>query len=277
MRDETGRLITQRASQGGKLKVAREYGWRRSGELQQMVDLSSGVYRYQYDALGRITQAGEERFAFDPAHNLLSAATDAPLRDNRMRVYEDKRWEYDAHGNVTEKRIGRHTRQRFIWNAEHQLEEAHGERRGVEQSTTYGYDAFGRRGWKKDKFGVTYFVWDGDRLLSEIRGARSHTWVYEDSGFVPLAQISATQGDTEEQAEIHWYHTDQAGMPRELSNRSGDICWQADYRVWGNTRQVSYAQQVADAETIHQPLRYQGQYFDGETGLHYILTELLLM
>lgn len=84
--------------------------------------LKSGEHRYHYDAVGRLTQAREERFAFDPAHNLLSQENSAAVKDNRVRVFEDRRWEFDAHGNISEKRTGRHTRQRFVWNAEHQLE-----------------------------------------------------------------------------------------------------------------------------------------------------------
>lgn len=267
--DEMGRLITQRAARGGKLQVAREYGWQRNGQLQQMVDLHSGEHRYQYDAIGRLTQAREERFAFDPAHNLLSQESATPVQDNRVRVYGDRRWTFDAHGNATEKLTGRHMRQQFRWNGEHQLEEALSEKHGVRQSTSYGYDAFGRRSWKKDSFGITHFVWDGNRLLSEIRGARSYTWVYDDEGLVPLAQIAMTAGGSTDQADIYWYHTDQVGMPRELSNISGEISWRADYRAWGNTLRVSSPVAKEHEEPVWQPLRFQGQYYDAETGLHY--------
>ncbi|WP_420361064.1 hypothetical protein, partial [Cronobacter dublinensis] len=122
----------------------------------------------------------------DPGYNLLSDTAAAPLHDNRLRVYEDKRWEYDNFGNVTTKLTARHTQQQFRWNAEHQLTEAVTVRNGAEQRTTYGYDAFGTRSWKQDAFGVTTFVWAGNRLLSETRGGRSHLWIYEDDSFAPL-------------------------------------------------------------------------------------------
>ncbi|QNQ18283.1 hypothetical protein HF650_00510 [Kosakonia sp. SMBL-WEM22] len=138
-----------------------------------MVDKYTGEHRYDYDALGRLTRASDEHFAFVPAHNLLSDTTAGPLQDNRLRVYEDKRWEYDNFGNVITKHIARHTTQQFRWNAEHQLAESVTLRNGAAQRTTYGYDAFGRRSWKQDAFGVTIFVWDGNRLLSETWGALS--------------------------------------------------------------------------------------------------------
>ena len=38
--------------------------------------------------------------------------------------------------------------------------------------------------------------------------------------------------------------------------------WTAKYKAWGGLFQNEIA-------TTHQPLRFQGQYFDAETGLHY--------
>nr|EGT4340599.1 hypothetical protein [Cronobacter muytjensii] len=174
----------------------------------------------------------------------------APLHDNRLRVYEDKRWEYDNFGNVTTKLTARHTQQQFRWNAEHQLAEAVTVRNGAEQRTTYGYDAFGRRSWKQDAFGVTTFVWDGNCLLSETRGGRSHLWIYEDDSFAPLAQISLRKGDTEHDAEVYWYHNDVSGMPRELTGAGGEIAWRAEYRAWGNTLRVSISQPAPASRCI---------------------------
>jgi RHS repeat-associated protein len=87
--------------------------------------------------------------------------------------------------------------------------------------------------------------------------------------------------------EIRFYQNDQLGTPRELTSASGDIRWAATYKTWGNLdtefvddvmvegntlRKVSRVQQMLAVQTIkevHQPLRFQGQYFDEETGLHY--------
>ncbi|RYC39743.1 RHS repeat-associated core domain-containing protein [Pectobacterium zantedeschiae] len=266
--DEMGRLVSQRAGGGGKTAVARDYVWRRDGQLMQMVDKYTGDHRYEYDVLGRLTLAGDERFAFDPAHNLLNSAQAQPLQNNRLQVFEDKRWAYDSFGNVAEKRIGRHTAQQFSWSAEHQLTAAVSTRNGTPQRTTYGYDAFGRRSWKRDTFGVTHFIWDGNRLLSEVRGSRHHLWIYGDEGFVPLAQVSLQQGETEHEAQVYWYHNDVSGLPREMTGQDGNLVWRAEYRAWGNTVRVEQAE-MSHSEPVHQPLRYQGQYFDAETGLHY--------
>ncbi len=57
-------------------------------------------------------------------------------------------------------------------------------------------------------------------------------------------------------------------MPRELTGAGGEIAWRAEYRVWANTLRVEHIA-TRTGEPVYQPLRYQGQYFDAGTGLHY--------
>ena len=70
---------------------------------------------------------------------------------------------------------------------------------------------------------MTHFIWDGDRLLSEERGGRQHIWIYEDESFVPLAQISTQRGESEHDAQVYGYHTDQAGLPREMTGMASEL------------------------------------------------------
>ena len=90
---------------------------------------------------------------------------------------------------------------------------------------------------------------------------------------------------------VRYYHNDHLGTPRELSDEDGGIVWQATYKAWGNTLKVEAARPTtlqnqellaqtgrraeaqndpnAELQPIEQNLRFQGQYFDQETGLHY--------
>ncbi len=52
------------------------------------------------------------------------------------------------------------------------------------------------------------------------------------------------------------------GTPQELTDANGTLAWSARYRAYGNLARL-------DIEQIAQPLRFQGQYHDPETGLHY--------
>ena len=51
------------------------------------------------------------------------------------------------------------------------------------------------------------------------------------------------------------------------------MVWYADYEAWGNTATVGWREQVIDNVKVSQdelqPIRFRGQSFDTETGLHY--------
>ncbi|WP_189569153.1 DUF6861 domain-containing protein, partial [Pseudoduganella plicata] len=107
--DPVGRLLSQTAGQGAETIIARKYEYDAIGNLISIDDRRNGVTHYSYDPIGRILSAVQpdltERFAFDPAHNLLdtTVGSGGRVEGNRVRVYEDKRYDYDAHGNVSEK------------------------------------------------------------------------------------------------------------------------------------------------------------------------------
>ena len=58
------------------------------------------------------------------------------------------------------------------------------------------------------------------------------------------------------------YQLDPLGTPQEVTDYSGEIRWSPKYRAYGNLAAL-------DVSDIDKPLRFQGQYFDAETGLHY--------
>jgi len=65
--------------------------------------------------------------------------------------------------------------------------------------------------------------------------------------------------------KIRYYHNDLNGLPEQLTEADGHSVWQATYRVWGNT-----LEEVREPYYIEeQNLRFQGQYLDRETALHF--------
>jgi RHS repeat-associated protein len=62
--------------------------------------------------------------------------------------------------------------------------------------------------------------------------------------------------------KTYHYHLDHLGTPRELTDDQGKIVWKVRYKTYGNVA-------VKEVEEIENNLRFQGQYFDEETGLHY--------
>ena len=66
---------------------------------------------------------------------------------------------------------------------------------------------------------------------------------------------------------LAWYQCDHLGTPQELTDRTGQIAWSAQYKAWGEvTEQRS---EWARQKGLTNPIRFQGQYHDHETGLHY--------
>lgn len=283
----------------GRLKgvIERHYQYDPSGQLVQWLDRHRGLTRYGYDAAGRIKRAqigllkdwgavgvradaagngtghpmaANEQFHWDAASNPLPVGAGSGagglgsfVRGNRLEVWQDARYAYDEHGNLIERLQGKRggaaqTRTLFDWDAAHQLVRADVIRgpddAATEQTFRYAYDALGRRVGKSDAFGTTQFAWDGDRMALERRGGNEITHLYRPESFVPLAQIH--------DGVLHHLHTDHLGTPLEASNDGGEVTWRVTYRVWGNV----VAEEVTE---IQQRLRFQGQYFDAETGLHY--------
>ena len=62
--------------------------------------------------------------------------------------------------------------------------------------------------------------------------------------------------------EIYHYHLDHLGTPQEMTDSQGKIVWSVSYKAYGNLA-------VAHVNEIDNPIRFQGQYHDIETGLHY--------
>ncbi|MGQ0592550.1 MAG: RHS repeat-associated core domain-containing protein, partial [Gammaproteobacteria bacterium] len=128
----------------------------------------------------------------------------------------------------------------------------------------YTYDAEGQR-TRKVLFsggtlptGTTLYHYDlTGRLIAETKddGTRIRDYLWHDDE--PLAQID-TAGGFE---TLRYLHTDHLQTPRLATGTGGAILWRWEGEAFGST-----APDLASA-TIN--LRFPGQYFDAETGLHY--------
>ncbi|MCP4274713.1 MAG: hypothetical protein GY781_22535, partial [Gammaproteobacteria bacterium] len=61
--------------------------------------------------------------------------------------------------------------------------------------------------------------------------------------------------------DYYWYHNDHQGTPQKMTDTTGTVVWSATYYSFGKT--------TIGTETITNNLRFPGQYYDTETGLHY--------
>ncbi|NTZ99063.1 RHS repeat-associated core domain-containing protein, partial [Pseudomonas koreensis] len=130
------------------------------------------------------------------------------------------------------------------------------------QTASYQYDAFGRR-IRKTVDGIsTEFFWQGDHLVAESSKTHHRSYVYEPGTFRPLALLD---GKGPKKACPFYYQLDHLGTPQELTDYSGEIVWSAQYDAYGKVAAIT----LAGEDYLDQQLRFQGQYFDAESGLHY--------
>ena len=66
---------------------------------------------------------------------------------------------------------------------------------------------------------------------------------------------------------LAWYQCDHLGTQQELTDPNGQIAWSAQYKAWGEVKEQR--SEWAQREGLTNPIRFQGQYHDHETGLHY--------
>ena len=75
-----------------------------------------------------------------------------------------------------------------------------------------------------------------------------------------------TTEDGENCQQTHYFHCDQIGILREMTDKEGNLFWYVEYTIWARLKEAT---KVTDS--AHQPFRLQNQYADRETGLHYNL------
>ena len=110
------------------------------------------------------------------------------------------------------------------------------------------------------------FVWDGSHLLQEIHSDGRYTYIDADQdSYEPLAQVRDwTTEDGESRQQTHYFHCDQIGIPREMTDKDGNLLWFGNYTGWGHLKEET---RVTDS--AYQPFRLHKQYADRKTGLHY--------
>ena len=233
-----------------------------------------GSAQYGYNPVEQIQSVHRgqsiESLNYDAAGNLFDGyRVNGLIKHNRVHVYQDKRYRYDRFGRLSEKRSGSHRIQRFEYDAEHRLIEVHQQNGALRQRVVFGYDPLGRRISKlvyhdnaSEPSHRTLFHWQGLRLLEEVQDGRPSLYVYADpSSYEPLARVDGKPGSE----VIFYFHTNLAGLPEQLTDTDGNTVWHSEYQAWGKSRDEWHDQQPGR----EQNLRFQGQYLDRETGLHY--------
>ncbi|MDX9673655.1 MULTISPECIES: RHS repeat-associated core domain-containing protein [unclassified Pseudomonas] len=267
--DDQGRLLAHAVGHQHDSLYRRDYAYSANGNLEHIADTRHGQRTYAYDALDQLIRVRHSRdelpesFAHDPAGNLLMQDRPGPtnIHGNRLLMQGDRHYDYDAFGNLIRERRGRDQQlvTEYRYDCQHRLI---GLTRPDGNTASYQYDAFGRRIRKTVDGQSTEFFWQGDHLVAESSPTHHRSYVYEPGTFRPLALLD---GKGPKKACPFYYQLDHLGTPQELTDYSGDIVWSAQYDAYGKVSAIT----LAGEDYLDQPLRFQGQYFDAESGLHY--------
>lgn len=233
----------------------------------QTRSLPGGTTTYGYDDLNRVSSeagpAKTQTLTYDPNDNRLSdgsgTKTYSPNSD-RLVTENGQSIGLDAAGHVIQARG-----LNFTWNQAGQLKTVS---QGGSLLATYTYDYQGRRTRKVKEgagtlsYRTTLYVYDlYNRLISELNGAGNplRTYVWRDD--IPVALI--VHGSE----TVFYLETDHLNTPIAARNQTGTVVWKWESDAFGST--PANEDPDGDGATLTINLRFPGQYFDKESGLHY--------
>jgi len=247
--------------------LRREFQYDKTGALTLIKDGLWGTETFVYDPTQRLIRAfrehgSSEQFAYDGAGNMTSHVIGEETIEakygpgSRLLARGSMRFYYDDNGRLISKTENadsdRPQEWHYSWSADDRLQSVI---RPDGEEWRYTYDALGRRITKTCKKKTIHFFWDRNVIVHQVEDSLPPvTWVYEHDSFIPLCKI--------EKGEIYPVIVDHLGTPRELLDKKGNIVWSASFRSWGEVDEHR-------ENRIDCPLRFQGQWFDGESGLYY--------
>ena len=262
-----------------QLPDSRTYGYDAAGRLTDAIDDVDPLLNqhHAYDELDRLTgsRRGEpelsridysydlsgnrsEKIKNSATHN--SYSTDA--NSNRLQSQggaQTVNYSYDAAGNLTSD--GTFS---YSYNAAGRRIAATNAATG--QTVGYGYDALGQRVTKTHLGNTTQFFYDEQGHLTGEYDASGQLiqeiiWL----GDLPVAVLKPSA--TEATPDLYYIHADQLGTPRKIT-RSNDnrAVWSWEPEAFGNSLPDQNPSALGD---FVFNLRFPGQYYDAETGLHY--------
>jgi RHS repeat-associated protein len=205
---------------------------------------------YGYDANGNITSildgvnpSGGEvieapgTYSYQSGTNKLTHIEGTPSID----------FGYDANANITSE-----TGWTYIYDLSNQLIRV---LQDSNQVAEYTYNGAGQRIKKVTQTETRIFHYDlRGHLIAEtnLTGQMLAEYVYLGDQLLSMIKPGET---------VYYFHNDHLGTPQVLTDDTQAIAWKAVYTPFG--------QAVPSIQTVDNPFRFPGQYYDPETGLHY--------
>jgi RHS repeat-associated protein len=255
-------LVTNTTHRPDGLPVSRTFGngltdirqYNLKGELTYQT-IGADTRLYSYDPNGNLTAKQTipeaDSYGYDALDNRFSENGQAYIytsATNRLTQTPTGSITLDAAGNT----LGDGSRS-YSYNATGHLSQA--------GSISYTYNAQRQRTRKVVGPEVTVFHYDlAGNLIAETKadGSLIRDYVWADNA--PIAQVEAGE-------KLTYLHADHLNTPRFATNAQGQIVWRWEGQAFGNTPANDDPDGDGTRTTVN--LRFPGQYFDAETGLHY--------
>jgi len=247
---------------------------------------SSGQsYQFGYDPLYRLTDLIQgssvlEHFDYDATGNRTAATLGGaaqsyayPTNSHRLQSINGISRDYDNVGNTTQRDGLTHT-----YNGRNRLSRVSMGR------TTYYSNTYNARGEREEKsltngMSVQRFIYDeAGRLIQtgNVPQNKSMTrtlvaeqrllWLDDQLVGVKMMKVESNAYA----GELLYAHTDHLGTPRALSRASNNsTVWRWPLETTAFGQHPAQSDPDGDGQVLTFNLRYPGQYFDSESGLHY--------
>ncbi|WP_145262127.1 RHS repeat-associated core domain-containing protein [Calycomorphotria hydatis] len=252
--DERGRTSQLVANDAAAFPlIGRRFAYDLAGNLVREVRMTGDQFSMDYDEQNRLTgwHLGIRRTGatYDTVGNLIPDTGAEYDAADQLVYFGDEFFQYNDQGAMVERSRGQSTTT-YVYDDRGCMTAVHRDGKLVAE---YGYDAAGRRIWKKIDDAVTHFVYHGNQLLMETDtvGEMTRLWTPGPQANRPCMLTMAD--------DTQYPIFDQAGSIVGLSNNNGVIEAQITYTPFG---------EIDSAEVLlSSGPGFGGGYYDQETGL----------
>ena len=246
-----------------------DYTYNKNGMLTQKT-VNNNVTDYDYDAAGRLTEAGVESYSYSAAGNTLNNSAIYASATNQLTSTSTHSYVYDAFGNLSKKiKKADNSYKEYSWTVWNQL-------RSVESFTSaalstkkiqFTYGPMGRRLSKTVDGVMERYLYSGQNMIAIMNSSSTltHRIIHDERVDSPLSIIDAS-------GNRYYYHKDYLGSVVGLSDATGNGIENYSYDAYGQTVKSSsvdtgnpfaFTAREMDDDDLYY---YRARYYDPSIG-----------
>jgi len=289
--DASNRISTVKSvNSANTLLTSYSYTYDATSNITSISDRYSNRQYYTYDARNQLTKDNLAQYTYDLAgnrtkmqdgFNTVSYTYDEAGDGNRLLSANSTQsgatsYVYDDNGNVLERTDGQGKITKYSYDTDgYFIKAIMPDGKTVE----YTYDKITKLRQTRTETSatntitVTKFVWDGDRLISELDGSdktlRTYTWGDDET------LISISLPDANGVLQTYYYQKNAKGDIMGMTNQAGTPVASYEYDAWGNIKKSTTAltSSVKNIDKLN-PRLYAGYWYDTTLGTYFMKVRL---